>query len=88
LFCLPTILNEHFGVVHNCEYILECVHRVHACSTIVMRWIILRKSLTMFHSPGRKCNSQCTQYTQHSKLPNLFGYWESIARSVRLLVYY
>jgi len=32
-----------------------------------------------------KCNSLFTNYTHHSKSPDLCGYWQSIARSVRLL---
>jgi len=34
------------------------------------------------------CNSLFTNYTHHSKLPDLCGYWQSISRSVRLLSYY
>jgi len=35
--------------------------------------------------PRAKCNSLFTKYTHHSKSPDLCGYWQSIARSVRLL---
>ena len=35
-----------------------------------------------------KCNSLLPNYTHHSKLPDLCGYWQSIARSVHLLSYY
>jgi len=35
-----------------------------------------------------KCISLFTNYTHHSKLPDLCGYWQSITRSVRLLSYY
>ena len=35
-----------------------------------------------------KCNSLFTNYTHHSKSPDLCGYWQSIGRSVRLLSYY
>jgi hypothetical protein len=35
-----------------------------------------------------KCNALFTKYTHHSKLPDLCGYWQSIARSVCLLCYY
>jgi len=35
-----------------------------------------------------KCNSLLTNYTHHSKWPDLCGYWQSNARSVRLLSYY
>jgi len=34
-----------------------------------------------------KCNSLFTNYTHHSKWPDQCGYWQSIARSVRLLSY-
>jgi len=35
-----------------------------------------------------KCNSHFTNYTHQSKSPDLCGYWQFIARSVRLLSYY
>jgi len=35
-----------------------------------------------------KCNFLFTNYTHHSKSPDLWGYWQSIARSVHLLSYY
>jgi len=38
--------------------------------------------------PHAKCNSLFTNYTHHSKSPDPCGYWQSIARSVRLLSYY
>jgi len=34
------------------------------------------------------CHSLFTIYTHHSKSPDLCGYWQSIARSIRLLYYY
>jgi len=35
-----------------------------------------------------KCNSLLANYTHHSKSLDLWGYWQSIAHSVRLLPYY
>jgi len=35
-----------------------------------------------------KCNPLCSNYTHHSKSPDLCGNWQSIARSVSLLYHY
>jgi len=35
-----------------------------------------------------KCNSLSTNYTHHCKLPDLWGYWQSIAHCICLLSYY
>jgi len=48
------LLNEHSGVVVNCDHTLEWVQRVRACMGIAMRWVTLRKSLLMFLLPATK----------------------------------
>jgi len=53
-FCRSSILNDHSGVVANCDYTSEWVHWVRACIGIAMGWVMLRKSLLTFLLPARK----------------------------------
>jgi len=53
-FCRSPILNDHSGVVANCDYTSECVHWVRACIGVAMRWVTLRISLLAFLLPARK----------------------------------
>jgi len=62
-FCRSPILNDHSGVVANCDYTSEWVHWVRACIGIAMRWVTLQKSLLTFLLPARKCNALFTTYT-------------------------
>jgi len=48
------ILNNHTGVVANCDHTSEWVHWVRACIGIAMEWVMLRKSLLTFCLPARK----------------------------------
>jgi len=53
-FCRSPILNDHSGVVANCDYTSEWVHWVRACIGIAMRWVTLGISLLAFLLPARK----------------------------------
>jgi hypothetical protein len=53
-FCRSPILNDHSGVVANCDNTSEWVHWVRACIGIAMRWVTLRISLVAFLLPARK----------------------------------
>jgi hypothetical protein len=53
-FCRSPILNDHSGVVANCDNTSEWVHWVRACIAIAMRWVTLRISLLVFLLPARK----------------------------------
>jgi len=54
LLCPSPILNEHSGVVANCDYISEWVDSLRACIEIAMRWVTLRKSDLSYLLPARK----------------------------------
>jgi hypothetical protein len=45
------VLNEHFGIVANCDHTSEWVDWVYACIRIAMRWVTLRKSFLVFLLP-------------------------------------
>jgi hypothetical protein len=47
-------LNDHSGVVANCDFMSEWVHWVRACIGIAMQWVTLRKSRLAFHLPAHK----------------------------------
>jgi hypothetical protein len=53
-FCWSPILNDHSGVVANCDNTSEWVHWVRACIGIAMRWVTLPISLLAFLLPARK----------------------------------
>jgi hypothetical protein len=53
-FCRSPILNDHSGIVANCDHTLEWVQWVRACIGIAMLWVTLRKSLLAFLLPARK----------------------------------
>jgi hypothetical protein len=53
-FCRSPILNDHSGVVANCDNTSEWVHWVRACIGIAMRWVTVRISLLAFLLPSRK----------------------------------
>jgi hypothetical protein len=53
-FCRSPILNDHSGVVANCNNTSEWVYWVRACIGIAMRWVTLRISLLAFLLPARK----------------------------------
>jgi len=57
-----------------CDHTSEWLHWARACIGIAMRWVTLRKPLLAFLLPARKCNSLFTDYTHHSKSPDLCGY--------------
>jgi len=48
------ILNDHSGVVANCDHTSEWVDWVSACIGIARRWVTLRKSLLAFFLPASK----------------------------------
>jgi len=54
LLCRSTILNEHSGIVANCDHTLEWVHWSHACIVIGMQWVTPRKSLLTFLLPAHE----------------------------------
>ena len=85
--CQSPILNKHTGVVAYCDNVLKWVHWVNACIGIAMRWVTMRKHHLSFLLPTRKSNSLCTDYTYHSKSPDICGYWQFIACSSCLLSY-
>ena len=53
-FCRSPILNDHSGIVANCDNTSELVHWVRACIGIAMQWVTLRISLLAFLLPARK----------------------------------
>ena len=53
-FSQSPILNNHSGLVANCDHTSEWVHWVRACIGIAMRWVTLRKSLLAFLLPAHK----------------------------------
>jgi hypothetical protein len=53
-FCQSPILNDHSGVVANCDNTSEWVHWVRASIGIAMRWVTLRISLLAFLLPTHK----------------------------------
>ena len=53
-FCRSPILNDHSGVVANCDHTSEWVHWVRACIGISMLWVTRRKSLLAFLLPAPK----------------------------------
>ena len=53
-FCQSPVVNDHSGVVANCENTSEWVHWVRTCIGIAMRWVTLRISLLTFLLPARK----------------------------------
>ena len=54
MFCWSPILNDHSGVVANCDSTSEWVPWVRACIGIEMRWVMLRIYLLTFSLPARK----------------------------------
>jgi len=52
--CRSPILNDHSGVVANCDNTSEWVHWVCACIGIAMQWVTLRISLLAFLLRARK----------------------------------
>jgi hypothetical protein len=53
-FCRSPIVNNHCGVVANCDNTSEWVHWVRACIGIAMQWVTLRISLHVFLLAVRK----------------------------------
>ena len=51
-FCRFPFLNDHAGVVANCDHTSEWVHWVRACIGIPMGWVTLRQSLLAFLVSG------------------------------------
>jgi len=54
VFCRSPILNDHSGIVANCDYTSAWVHWVHPCIGIAIWWVTLRKSLLGFLLPACK----------------------------------
>jgi hypothetical protein len=53
-FCRSPILNDHSGIVANCDNTSKWVHWVRACIGIAMRWVTLRIFLLAFLLHQRK----------------------------------
>ena len=52
--CRSPILNEHSGILANCDHTSEWVYLVRPCIGIAMQWVKLRKSLLAFLPAARK----------------------------------
>ena len=86
--CRCPIFNEHTDVVANCDYSSEWViGYAHALGLQCDGWRRENHSSRSFYLRAT-CYSLFTNYTNHSKSPDLCGYWQSIARSVSLQSYY
>jgi len=82
LLCWSPILNEHSGVVANCDHTSEWVHRVRACIGIAMQWVTLRKSLLAFLLPAH--NMQFSLYKLYTSFQVARSMWLwTIHRSFR-----
>jgi len=64
LLCQSCILNEYYGTMANCDHMSEWVHWVHAGIRNSMWWVMLWKSLLVFHLPV--CKMQFSIYSLYT----------------------
>jgi hypothetical protein len=78
-----SVLNDHSGIVANCDHTSECAYWVHACSGIAMQWVTLRRSLFTFFLSAHKM--QCSLYQIYTSFQVARPMWLlTIHRSFRL----